>query len=83
MELEIWKFGLLFSLQHLRNLFGASTRLLMAVALSTLKITSPMLTICIDIIRGRQQITNYLYPFFVPILVYALSVQASTDYGTH
>ena len=39
----------------------------MAVALSTLKITSPMLTICIDIIRGRQQITIYLYPFFVPI----------------
>ena len=41
-------------------------------ALSTLKITSPMLTICIDIIRGRQQLTIYLYPFFVPILVYAL-----------
>ena len=32
--------------------------------LSTLKITSPMLTICIDIIRGRQQITIYLYPLF-------------------
>ena len=51
----------------------------MAVALSTSKITSPMLTICIDIIRGRQQITIYLYPFFVPILVYALFMQVSTD----
>ena len=55
----------------------------MAVALSTLKITSPMLTISIDIKRGRQQITIYLYSFFIPILVYALFMQVSTDYGTH
>ena len=40
--------------------FVKCTRLLMAVALSTLKITSPMLAICIDIIRGRQQIRIYL-----------------------
>ena len=55
----------------------------MAVALSTLKITSPMLMISIDIIQGRQQITIYSYPFFVPTLVYALFMQVSTDYGTH
>ena len=35
-----------------------------------------------DIILG-QQITICLYPFFVPILVYALFMQVSTDYGTH
>ena len=55
----------------------------MAVALSTFKITSPMLIISIDIIRGRQQTTIYLYHFFVPILVYAFFMQASSDYGRH
>ena len=55
----------------------------MAVALSTLKIRSPMLMISIDIIQGRQQIIIYSYPFFVPILVYALFMRVPTDYGTH
>ena len=51
----------------------------MAVALSTLKIASPMLTICIDIIRGRQQI-----PLFrTNSGLYALFMQVSTYYGTH
>ena len=47
----------------------------MAVTLSTLKIIIPMLMISIDIIQGRQQITIYSYPFFVPFLVYAASNQ--------
>ena len=53
------------------------------IVLHSVQLLLLMLTICIDIIRGRQQITIYLYPFYVPILVYTLFLQVSTDYGTH
>ena len=51
----------------------------MAVALSTLKIKSPMLMINIDTVQGRHQIRIYSYPFFVPILVYALFMQPTME----
>ena len=77
-----YKLGLVDDVIRITKLCFLCTRLLMTVALSTLKMISPMVMISIDIIQGRQQII-YSYPFFVPILVYTLFMQVPIDYGTH